>query len=197
MSNLRLGGRAAKDGRKEGGVADFAGIFARPMRVSGIGDAAVERLVEVDAAECGKLAELFGLPAILALKGDFVLTHERGGVIAATLRLRARVRQVCVVSLEAFDADVREDVALRFVPAARVKEGVEVELDPETLEGPDEVFYGGDVIDLGGVLAEQLALALDPYPRKPGAALAAGAADEEEAERKSPFGVLRGLGKRE
>lgn len=178
-------------------MADFSGLFARPMRVSGIGAAAVERLVEADAAECGKLADLFGLPAILALRGDFVLTHERGGVIGAGLRLRARVRQVCVVSLEAFDADVRESVALRFVPAANVKEGVEVELDPETLEGPDEIFYGGDVIDLGGVLAEQLALALDPYPRKPGAALAAGAAGVEDAERKSPFGVLRRLRKGE
>jgi hypothetical protein len=179
-------------------MADFSGIFTRPMRVSGLGDAAVERLVEADSAECARLADLFGLPAILALRGDFVLTHERGGVIGAglRLRLRARVRQVCVVSLEEFDADVRESVALRFVPAARVKEGVEVELDPETLEGPDEIFYGGDVIDLGGVLAEQLALALDPYPRKPGAVLAAGVEEVAEVS-KSPFGVLRGLGKGE
>jgi hypothetical protein len=61
-------------------------------------------------------------------------------------------------------------------------------LDAETLESPDEIPYAGDSIDLGAVLAEQLALSLDPYPRKPGAALPPEAADEPE----TPFSILRG-----
>jgi hypothetical protein len=47
------------------------------------------------------------------------------------------------------------------------------------LEGPDEIFFGVEVIDLGAALAEQLALALDPYPRRPGAALPAEVLEEE------------------
>jgi hypothetical protein len=171
--------------------ADLSAVFSRVMRVSGIGAGAVERRIEADAAELAGLAALFGLPAVSALAGDFVLAHERGGVIGARLRLRARVRQVCVVSLDEFWAEVAEDAVLRFVPASSVKEGEEIELDPETLEGPDEISYGGDTVDLGAVLAEQLALALDPYPRKPGAALPA----EVASEAVTPFAVLGRLRK--
>ncbi len=156
---------------------DLGAIFSRKMRVSAAG--VLERRIEASAAECAALAAAFGLPAVLKLAGEFVLTPEAGGVFAATVRLAARVRQVCVVTLEEFEAELREEEELRFVPAWAVKEGAEVELDFETLEGPDEIIYGGEVIDLGAALAEQLALALDPYPRKPGAALAAEALDEE------------------
>jgi hypothetical protein len=165
---------------------DLGAVFSRRMRVSGFTGAA-ERLVEANAAELEGLARLFGLPGISALRGDFVLTPGRGGVIAVRLALRARIKQVCVVSLEDFWADVAEDADLRLVPAASVKEGAEVELDPKTLEGPDEIFYAGDTVDLGAVLAEQLALALDPYPRKPGVALPA---VEEPEEGENPFAAL-------
>ena len=48
-------------------------------------------------------------------------------------------------------------------------------------------------IDLGGVIAECLSLAIDPYPRKPGAELGsewegAGSSDEPEG---GPFAALR------
>jgi uncharacterized metal-binding protein YceD (DUF177 family) len=171
---------------------DLAAVFTRKIRVSLITGAPVARDVTADAAECARLAALFGLPAIGRLSGAFVLTLERGGVIAARLRLFARVTQVCVVSLEEFPAEIREESDLRFVPAAKVKEGAEVELDPETLDGPDEIFYGGEFLDLGAVLAEQLALALDPYPKKPGAVLAVEEDGADEAN-KHPFAALRKL----
>jgi hypothetical protein len=168
---------------------DFSHIFSRPMRVSGLGDATAERVVEAKAEECAALAALFKLPGIAALRGRFTLAHERGGVINGRLALFARVTQICVVSLEEFQADLREDAVLRFVPAAAVKEGVEIELDPETLDGPDEIFYGGETIDLGAVLAEQLALALDPYPKKPGSSLAL----SEDDAGQNPFAALARL----
>jgi len=156
---------------------DLGAIFSRKMRVSAVG--VVERRIEADAGEREALAKAFGIPAVLRLAGDFALTPEPGGVFGAKLRLSARVKQVCVVTLEEFEAEVREEAMLRFVPARAVKEGVEIELDPDTLEGPDEIFYAGEVIDLGAALAEQLALALDPYPRRPGAALSAEVLEEE------------------
>ena len=64
----------------------------------------------------------------------------------------------------------------------------EEELDPESLEGPDEIPYENDEIDLGEALAEQLALALDPYSRKPGAELPGEVLDDGA----SPFTVLKG-----
>lgn len=152
--------------------------------------APVERQIEADAEERTALAKTFGLPAIAKLTGEFTLVHERGGIIEAKLALQARVTQVCVVSLEPFEAKVAENAILRFVPAASVREtediaGLDLET-PETLEGPDEVPYANGIIDLGATLAEQLALALDPYPRKPGAKLPAGITSESA----NPFAVL-------
>jgi len=167
-------------------MSEMSEVFSRREKL-GIGPA-VRRRIEASEAERAALAALFSLPAIASLSGDFELQHEQDGVIAASLKLRARVTQICVVTLEPFAAVVAEDAKLRFVPAAKVREGEEHVLDAETLEGPDEIVFNGHEIDLGAVLAEQLALALDPYPRKPGAVLPAGLADEAD----SPFAGLRG-----
>jgi uncharacterized metal-binding protein YceD (DUF177 family) len=168
-------------------MSDMSEVFSRREKLGGIGPA-TRRRIEANEAERAALAALFGLPAIAALSGEFELAHEQDGVIAASLKLRARVTQICVVTLEPFEARVAEDAKLRFVPAAKVREGEEHVLDAETLEGPDEIVFTGQVIDLGAVLAEQLALALDPYPRKPGAVLPETAADEAA----HPFAALRG-----
>lgn len=161
-------------------------IFSRKMKLGGIGETPVNRTIAANEAECAALAGLFGLPGMERLAGAFTLTHLRGGVIGVELHLNARITQICVVSLERFSANITETANLRLVPAAAVREGEEVVVDAETLEGPDEIPYAGESIDLGAILAEQLALALDPYPRKPGAALPAEAVDEPE----NPFAAL-------
>jgi hypothetical protein len=167
----------------------LAEIFSRKMKAGAIGTVAVQRQIEADAAERAALAKAFGLPAIASLTGSFTLTSaaSTGGVIEATLELASRVTQVCVVSLEAFEANITETAKLRFIPATALREESDIaELDPETLEGPDELPYAGDVIDLGAALAEQLALALDPYPRKPGAELPVGTSSGAA----NPFAIL-------
>lgn len=167
---------------KEFGVSgDLAEIFSRKQRIGGIGAAPVRRRITADVGECGALAAEFGLPGIAGLTGDFTLQAARGqtgSFIDAELTLEAKVTQVCVVTLEPFEVKVQETAQLRFVPAAALGEGAELaELNPESLEGPDEIPYTGESVDLGAALAEQLALALDPYPRKPGAELPAGFTD--------------------
>ncbi len=150
---------------------DLSGAFSRRMKLSGIGPDQVTREIAASPAECAALASLFGLPALDLLSGKFNIAHVQRGVLAADLHLSARLTQICVITLEPFETSILETAHLRFVPAQNLREGEPVELDAETLEGPDEIFYTADAIDLGAVLAEQLALALDPYPRKPGAKL--------------------------
>ena len=98
------------------------------------------------------------------LRCRFALVREGRDIVAATGRLEALVVQTCVVSLEDFAAPIGEDFAVHFVP-----EGTESD-DPDA-ESVDEIPYGGDTIDLGEAAAEQLALSLDPYPRRPDATL--------------------------
>ena len=167
-------------------IAQMHTEFSRPVKAGHIHGAPQSYELAADEETRAALAERFNLPAIAALAGVFVLQHHRGGIIAADLVMKARVTQLCVITLEPFEAVIEERVALHFVPAERL-EGEE-ELAPESLEGPDEIPYADDVIDLGEALAEQLALALDPYPRKPGAKLPSEATDGEA----SPFTALRG-----
>ncbi|MBW4091749.1 MAG: DUF177 domain-containing protein, partial [Proteobacteria bacterium] len=117
--------------------------------------------VEANPDECAALARRFGLPAIHALACRFRLRPLAGGAIAADGVLRAEIVQVCVVSTDDFPASVREDFTVHFVPAGTEDD----DPDPESI---DEIPYAGDRIDLGEAAAEQLALALDPFPRKPG-----------------------------
>lgn len=122
--------------------------------------------VEANAGECAALARRFGLQAVARLACRFRLAPGPKGSVRAEGELDAVVSQVCVVSGEVFEARVRERFAVRFVPA-----GTE---NPEPdLEDEDEIPCEGDTMDLGEAAAEQLALALDPYPRAPGASFRA------------------------
>ena len=123
--------------------------LTRPVRAAQIKDAAQEHIIIATDAERAALALRFGLPGILQLRGEFWLRHERAGTIAATLRMRARVIQTCVITLDPFEAKISEDTELRFVPASSLPESEGIELDPETLEAPDEIPYAGECIDLG------------------------------------------------
>jgi hypothetical protein len=134
-------------------------------RLAGPGGRGLAINVEADAAECAAIARRMLIPAVHALSCRFVLTPEPQGRIAATGALRARVTQTCVVSLEDFPAEVVEDFAVVFVPEDALTDTGE---DPESI---DELPYAGGAIDLGEAAVEQLALALDPYPRKPDAVL--------------------------
>lgn len=120
-----------------------------------------ELRVVATPAECAALARRFGLPSIASLACRFRLAPSTKGAVHAEGELDALVAQVCVVTGEVFDATLRERFAVRFVPA-----GTE---NPEPdLEDDDEIPCEGGMMDLGEAAAEQLALALDPYPRAPG-----------------------------
>ena len=154
--------------------------FSRPFTASAVGRRGAEITVEASAAECAALAARLGLAGLAALRCRFELAELPGGAVAAQGQLSAQLTQDCVVSLEPFDSVVEEKFAVRFV----VEEQPEEDIDPDS---EDEIVYDGYTIDLGEAATEQLALGLDPYPRRPGAVL------DEAAEpaSSSPFAALR------
>jgi hypothetical protein len=157
----------------------------RPIAVERVGPAGLDVIVEASAAECAALALRMNLPAILALTCGFHLERETADTLLAYGNLVARVVQTCVVSLEDFTATIEECFAVRCVP-----EGAESDdADPEAL---DEIPYADGTLDLGEAAAEQLALALDPYPRAPDAVLP-DMADESQG---LPFNALAALRRR-
>ncbi len=158
--------------------------FSRKLAVERIGQAGQPAwhgvTVEADSAELAALAKRLHLPAISALTCRFRLRVAQDGTIAAEGWLDAVVTQTCVVSLDDFIAPVSEHCVIRFVPAGRESD----EIDPDSI---DEIPYSGGTIDLGEAAAEQLALGLDPWPRKPDATLPEAATDEPA----SAFAALR------
>jgi uncharacterized metal-binding protein YceD (DUF177 family) len=154
----------------------------RPVSLDRIGPHGLEVTVEATAAECAALAVRMNLPSILAVSCTFHLIREGRDKVLARGVLRGRVTQTCVVSLDDFDAPVEEVFQIRFVPSGEESD----EIDPEA---DDEVPFEGNAIDLGEAAAEQLGLALDPYPRMPGVEMPV----IDEAPEPHPFAGLRRL----
>lgn len=152
----------------------------RPVPADRVGAKGLDFTVEANAAECAALALRMLLPGVLALRCTFRLTRLTASCVLAEGHLLANVVQTCVVSLDDFTAEIDERFRVRFVPAGQEND----DPDPET---DDEIGYTAGVLDLGEAAAEQLALALDPYPRAPGAELPEIEPDADE----HPFAALR------
>ncbi len=164
--------------------------FSHVVRIDRIGAEPTRLRLEAGAEERENLARRFALVAVDMLAAELELRRS-GEDVTVEGRLQADVVQSCVATAEPVPAQVEEDFTLRFRPAPEPgRPDEEVELSDEEL---DTLFYEGAQIDLGEAVAETLALALDPYPRAPGAdeiLQAAGVKSEEEA---GVFGALAGL----
>ncbi len=147
--------------------------FSRPVAVDRLGESGLALELVASAAERAALARHLGLLALEQLSGRAAIDRVDGGpVVRLRVAWTADVVQSCVVTLDPVPARLDEAFEQRFVPpAAKAGPAREVFVDVgEEAEEPPEPLIGGR-IDIGAALAEQLALALDPYPRKPGAAL--------------------------
>ena len=165
--------------------------FSRLIALRDIGERPVTRKIEAKPQEREALLGLGSLNAELTLTW-------RGGEVIAEGELRAEVVQRCVVSLAEVPAQLRSEFTLVYREQAESGGQPEEEIDPEAEEELPEPI-GPEGIDLGEAVAQQLALALDPYPRHPDAALDKtewGKPPPEGAAasgRENPFAVLKNL----
>jgi uncharacterized metal-binding protein YceD (DUF177 family) len=168
--------------------------FSRLISADQIGVQETVREISANAAERAALAERFGLLSLDRLTASLGLVRRRSGLIQLRGRFEADLVQACVVSLEPVPAHLAAEFTMSFGAAPEgAGDGGEVVVSVEDEDPPEEIVDGR--IDLGEALAQQLAVAIDPYPRSP-AAQAAESADgtEGEAGRKpSPFAALSAL----
>jgi len=164
---------------------ESVGPLSRPVSVARLPEEGLEVAIEATQEERSELARDFSVDGIHELRGRFRLKGSERRVHVEG-RVSAKVSQICVVTLEPFDSDVEEDVEVDFAPpAAVVSEAVGANPDHEP---PDEITDG--YIDLGALVAEFLALGLDPYPRKPGVSFSF---ETGEPGAESPFAGLKKL----
>ena len=91
---------------------------------------------------------------------------DTGRTFLVSGRVLADVVQTCVVTQEPVPARVEGEFDRLFSREVPAEAEGEVEIDPEA-ELPEPL--ADNRLDLGEILAEELSLALDPYPRSPDA----------------------------
>ncbi|MBN8942396.1 MAG: DUF177 domain-containing protein [Rhizobiales bacterium] len=128
-----------------------------------------DRLQPADSAA---LAAAIGVEAIEAFLLDVEIRPHHGDGLAVTGRVQARVVQTCVVSLEPVSNVIEEEVEASYRPVDKLKPHLvhdeEDGLAIDASVAADDPLIGNE-IDLAAIAIEFLALAVDPYPRRPDA----------------------------
>ena len=145
----------------------------------------IERIVDIDRMgpngtaleiaasdnERAGLAKRFGFLGLPAFSARVTVDRRPGGQVVVEGRLRGRIVQACILTLDPVPQDL--DEAFRIV----FKRDLAEERDPESGEALVSAHTDapeplpGNLLDVGEIVAEQLSLAADPYPRKHGVKL--------------------------
>ncbi|WP_296171867.1 DUF177 domain-containing protein [uncultured Brevundimonas sp.] len=161
--------------------------YSEPLRLHQIG-AGLERRLTPDADARKRIARALDLQALDVFEADINLVPTVSG-----WRMEGRVVadavQTCGLTLEPLPVHVDRKFSVQLVEAsernAADEDGeIDLELDDDS---PDQIEDGR--LDLGQYAVEQLALSLDPFPRKPGAVFE----QPKEPGEISPFAVLKAL----
>jgi uncharacterized metal-binding protein YceD (DUF177 family) len=173
-------------------------VLSRTLRVDDIRDGASGEIA-VTKAEMSAIARMLALVALEGLSFTYRLDHGGGGRLRLTGRLRANVTQTCVVSLDPVEASLDVPVEVEFWPAALIEElerSAEEEGNLGLLDWPEAVVDGR--IDLGPVIYETLATALEPYPKREGVSFdwSQGPSEEAPSAKSGPFAALAALKRR-
>lgn len=169
----------------------------RPVRIEEIKQRGSRIAVRAEAGELAGIARMLELPSLEKLEARYLLTRN-GERVKLEGGIEASLHQTCIVTLDAFPVTLSVPLKLDFAPEAPEnprrksadEDGGEIDIEVRLNEDdPPEPIVDG-VIDLGAVTLEFLALALDPYPRKPGAAFAEPVPEEPP---ESPFAALARL----
>jgi uncharacterized metal-binding protein YceD (DUF177 family) len=197
------------------GLADASihSALSRPLKVDDVPPEGIDLTISATEAELRAIAAQDGLEGLAKLEGALHINPWHKGGLAVTGEMRARVTQICVVTLEPFDSEIVESIEVKFAAAAaadlppamagrlkralrsrsalRVEEPLPVKAALDTDDPPDPIIAGR--IDLGALLTEFLALSLDPYPRKPGVEFEDAPTAPDDGLEESPFAKLAAL----
>jgi uncharacterized metal-binding protein YceD (DUF177 family) len=157
--------------------------YSEPIRLHQV-PGGVKRTLEPDAAARARIVKALDLASLDAFTAEMDLAPSPAGWRLSG-RVCARLAQTCGITLEPLPLEIDASFALTLAEAVEEdSEEIIITLDDES---PDLIENGQ--IDLGQYAVEQLALRLDPFPRKPGAEFV----QPPEPAEISPFAVLKQL----
>jgi uncharacterized metal-binding protein YceD (DUF177 family) len=143
--------------------------FSRIINPEHLSATGIEERLEAKPAECAALAKRFELIGMPSLVAELSVKPERRGAIVVTGTITADVVQRCVVTLEPLSVHLDLNIDMILVPESlltTVAGSTEGDSSEDDLD-----YYADNKIDLGELVAQHLGINLDPYPRKPDAAL--------------------------
>lgn len=157
--------------------------YSEPVRLHQV-PGGVKRTLEPDAATRARIVKALDLASLDSFSAEMELAPTPAGWRLSG-RVRASLAQTCGITLEPLPLEIDAPFALTLAEAVEEdSEEIIITLDDES---PDLIENGQ--IDLGQYAVEQLALRLDPFPRKPGAEFV----QPPEPAEISPFAVLKQL----
>ena len=157
--------------------------YSEPVRLHQVAGG-VQRTLEPDAAARARIVKALDLAALDSFTAEMNLAPSPAGWRLSG-RVRASLAQTCGITLEPLPLEIDASFALTLAEAVdEESEEIVITMDDES---PDLIENGQ--IDLGQYAVEQLALKLDPFPRKPGAEFV----QPPEPAEISPFAVLKRL----
>ena len=122
----------------------------------------LSRVIVCSAEECAMLTSRFGFADLASLTATMKIKRAGPAHWDVTGNLKAEVTQVCGVTGDPVPESVDFQIEERYGLAH--DEGVDVEV---SLDGAEPLVDGA--IDLGEIVAQSLAIAVDPWPRSAGA----------------------------
>jgi uncharacterized metal-binding protein YceD (DUF177 family) len=175
-------------GKPQGAIPHLVSVARLPQNGMPLKLAANEK-------ELRALAKEHDLVGVQSFKVDLLIKKWRKDGVKITGRLTADITQHCVITLEPLISQIENEIDAVFV-----QEGSKLARPPLSSDGEIVIDYdgadlpetfSGDMIDVGALAEEFFGLAIDPYPRKPGAVLEEALEDAEPGTQKpSPFADL-------
>lgn len=157
--------------------------YSEPVRLHQVG-AGLTRTLSPDEATRSRIAKALDLASLDRFEAEMTLTPSPAGWTLSG-RLRADAVQTCGVTLEPLPVVIDDAFSVGLAePVEETDDEIIISMDDES---PDLIEDGQ--VDLGQYAVEQLALRLDPFPRKAGAEFV----QPDEPGEVSPFAVLKSL----
>jgi uncharacterized metal-binding protein YceD (DUF177 family) len=148
--------------------------FSRPVRLARIGLEPLRREIAADAGERDALARRFDLLGLDRLTAEVTLTRRSADLILLHATFEAAFVQECVATLDPIETALAAEFELLYGPPEAEEAAAGLLSDAVAFEP-----LSGDAIDIGEAVAQELSLALPPFPRSPAADAAVATTGDE------------------
>lgn len=143
--------------------------FSFEVKVTSVSSNPFSVTMDASKDECAALAEFWNINAVKSLSAEVRLSRWKRDGIKLSGHFEGVLEQICVVSLNPVETSISDEFTSHFVPETSRLARQEEQIDGELIidvDGPDiPDTFSGNVIDVGAVVAEFAAMAIDPYPR--------------------------------